>query len=173
MRNARLIPPPRHPRHPPQDNTLAGAIKLLKRFNDFRSEEKRKLFSDQIKLEALLTNLATRLADNGRPAFAPADPAHTATARTAGLADLQDLEQKLGVELHAEVPRPPCRECVAEPGASQAGPRWRTSPSIVRRRIGMVLTPLLPTERARALGVPAAQPCGHGQGSRGSGRIHL
>ena len=88
-----------------KDDTMAGVKALLKRFNDFRSNEKRALYSDHIKLEALFTNLATRLADNSRPAYVPSDASLAVEARARQLAELQQEEKEVGLSLHAELSR--------------------------------------------------------------------
>ncbi|EGD76823.1 paramyosin [Salpingoeca rosetta] len=88
-----------------KDNTMAGARRLLETFDAYRSNEKRAMFSEHIKLEALFTNLATRLADNKRPPFTPSDASLCIDARAKQLASLQDTEQRVGLELHNEVSR--------------------------------------------------------------------
>lgn len=88
-----------------KDDTMAGAKALLARFNEFRSTEKRALYSDHIKLEALFTNLATRLADNARPPYEPTDASLAVSVRARQLADLQQQEKEVGLALHAELSR--------------------------------------------------------------------
>eukprot|EP00049_Salpingoeca_infusionum_P009182 m.152573 g.152573 ORF g.152573 m.152573 type:complete len:1745 (-) comp14262_c0_seq1:1421-6655(-) len=86
-----------------KDNTMKGARELLRRFNAYRSQEKRALYSDHIKLEALFTNLATRLADNSRPSYAPSDASLGVDQRAVHLTTLQETEQAIGLQLHEEV----------------------------------------------------------------------
>eukprot|EP00055_Hartaetosiga_balthica_P008816 m.33924 g.33924 ORF g.33924 m.33924 type:complete len:1745 (+) comp6485_c0_seq2:13-5247(+) len=86
-----------------KDGTMAGAKRLLQTFNEYRMKEKREMYSDHIKLEALFTNLATRLADNSRPSFKPANQEYSIESRAALLGKLQEKEQGIGLQLHNEV----------------------------------------------------------------------
>eukprot|EP00051_Salpingoeca_urceolata_P017390 m.236470 g.236470 ORF g.236470 m.236470 type:complete len:1366 (+) comp18939_c2_seq7:236-4333(+) len=88
-----------------KDNTMKGAQSNLTQFNTFRATEKRALLSELIKLEALYTNLATRLVDNNRPPYVPEDESKSLESLIAGLDSLTATEQTVALELHAEVSR--------------------------------------------------------------------
>jgi hypothetical protein len=88
-----------------KSDTMKAARSQLTKFTKYRSTEKRDMYSEHIKLEALFTNLATRLADNNRPSFVPTDPSLQVDVRADRLKALQALEQKVSLVLHQEVSR--------------------------------------------------------------------
>ena len=88
-----------------KSDTMGAARSQLTKFTRYRSTEKRDMYSEHIKLEAIFTNLATRLADNSRPAFVPGDPNLQVDVRADRLKALQVLEQSVGLVLHQEVSR--------------------------------------------------------------------
>ncbi|EDQ86636.1 uncharacterized protein MONBRDRAFT_28031 [Monosiga brevicollis MX1] len=88
-----------------KSTTMTGALQQLSSFNKYRSTEKRDMYSEHIKLEALFTNLATRLADNSRPPFLPDEPHLRVEVRADRLKGLLKLEQDVGLFLHKEVSR--------------------------------------------------------------------
>jgi hypothetical protein len=78
-----------------QSDTMAQAKHQLAKFTTYRSTEKRSMLSEHIKLEALFTNLATRLADNNRPSYVPRNPDLHLDRRATRLRTLQLLEQEV------------------------------------------------------------------------------
>lgn len=86
------------------DNTFAGAADRLSRFTAFQAAHKSKLFSEHINLQAIMNNLATRLADNKRPGFCPPAPLDV-VSRAAALDSIQGVEQKVSTTLYEELNR--------------------------------------------------------------------
>eukprot|EP00911_Craspedida_sp_UC1_P002721 UC1_evm2s1999 len=85
----------------PPDDTFSGATERVERFTSFKAEHKSKLFGEHIQLQAIMTNLATRLADNNRPEFVPAPPLDV-HSRARALDSIQDTEQGVGAKLYIE-----------------------------------------------------------------------
>jgi len=81
------------------DNTFQGAADRLTKFTAFKSTHKSKVFSEHISLQAIMTNLASRLADNKRPEFCPVAPLDV-QSRAQALDDIQDIEQRVAAALY-------------------------------------------------------------------------
>ena len=86
------------------DNTRAGAKLRLKRFNEYKVGLKQQIHAAHFQLEALHSNLATRLADNGRPSFSPTKPEFAISTLVRRIDNLEKLEQ-IEISLHAEMGR--------------------------------------------------------------------
>jgi hypothetical protein len=100
------------------DNTLQGARARLLRFNDYKVKAKRDILAAHVNLEALHSNIVTRLSEADHPPFVPSSEDikikgiplnliihelnHTALAARIG--NLQQLEQ-VEVVLHKELGR--------------------------------------------------------------------
>lgn len=86
------------------DNTLQGARARLDRFKDYKVITKRSILAAHFNLEALHSNIATRLSESEHPPFVPSAPELKIDALAARIRNLQVLEQ-VEAHLNAEVSR--------------------------------------------------------------------
>jgi len=88
------------PTQPDGEAALAEVEGLLAQLVDYKKTEKPQQIAAQLDLEALFDNLAVRLANAKRPAFAPAAPPDALEKK---LADVDAAELERSKALHAEI----------------------------------------------------------------------
>jgi Ca2+-binding EF-hand superfamily protein len=86
------------------DNTMAGAVKKLDDFSEYKKTDKGLLIGDQLNLEAQYNVIATKLSDKNRPVFVPAEGSRLSDVEKT-MAELEESESERNVALHAELNR--------------------------------------------------------------------
>jgi hypothetical protein len=86
------------------ENTMAGAIRRLELFNQYRKNEKAYIFSEAFSMDSMYQNIARRLLSHKRPEFIPNRGCSVAEIN-ATIKDIEKIEAAQNVALHNELNR--------------------------------------------------------------------
>jgi hypothetical protein len=86
------------------DNTMAGAVKKLEDFQEYKRNDKGVLIGDQLNLESQYNVISTKLADKNRPVFQPPAGCGLVDVEKT-MSELEESESERNVALHAELNR--------------------------------------------------------------------
>lgn len=86
------------------ENTMAGAIRRLDLFNQYRKNEKPYIFSEAFSMDSMYQNIARRLLSHKRPEFVP-KPGCSVKEINATIADIEKIEASQNKALHDELNR--------------------------------------------------------------------
>jgi Ca2+-binding EF-hand superfamily protein len=86
------------------ENTMAGAVRRLELFNQYRKNEKPYLFSESFAVDSCFQNLARRLMSRKRPAFVPTKGCSVPEIH-ANIKEVEKKEASQNVALHEELNR--------------------------------------------------------------------
>jgi len=86
------------------ENTMAGAVRRLEIFNNYRKNEKAYLFGESFATDSCFQNLARRLMSRKRPAFVPPKGCSVPEIH-ASIKEVEKMEATQNVRLHEELNR--------------------------------------------------------------------